>query len=291
MQSQKFLDAAGPSVDIFRTRFEREDFGIRHNLQNSPLMQMDALRDLCVFCMNGGGKYHFETNNAKAGDGFAETTGQRTLLDAFDSLNEGTLILLKSIHTHPAYAKLMKDFIAEVGDILGVDFEKRYYRPICTIILASPHRVTQYHIDDSENLLLQVQGTKEFYVFNGNDRSILSSNDLERYWGAGDWRVAKFSDAIQQKAKLYNLKPGDGVHVPLTFPHWVQNGPEISVAISINFQQRFCRQSNVSQINYHLRRVGLRPSALGDHPVIDSLKSGLLQTVRSAARTIRSART
>src|SRR5215469_12245350 len=104
-------------------------------------------------------------------------------------------------------------------------------------MLASPGRVTPYHIDDSENLLLQVHGSKKFFVFDGTDPEIISARELELYWGGHNSDVARYSKEVQDKAIEYKLGPGLGVHVPLTFPHWAQNGDDISVAVSINFQQ------------------------------------------------------
>jgi hypothetical protein len=211
------------------------------------------------------------------GAGFAAIPKKMTLLDAFDRLNQNTLIFLKSIHIHPEYKRLLDDFLAEFSAAQGIEFSHRYKRPICTIILASPERVTPYHIDDSENLLLQVHGSKKFFVFDGKDRDIISARELELYWGGHNSDVPRYSKEVQTKAIEYNLLPGLGVHVPLTFPHWAQNGGEISVAVSINFQKRKCDQLNVSWVNHQLRKLGMKPHELGRNDTLDSCKSAAVQ--------------
>lgn len=287
-QTDHFIDHS--QAPEFRSKFEHIPFLFHHRLTSSALLSLDALRELCRYCQDRKEQFHFEMTEAAAGDAFAPIDPTVTLLDAFDGLGDKTLILLKKIHSHPLYAKLLDEILAEVSDLLGVSFYERYRKPICTIILASPNRVTQYHIDDAENLLFQVHGTKKFYVFDGNDRDILSARDLEEYWGAGNSRVARYSDAVQAKAMLYALGPGTGVHVPLTFPHWVLTGPEVSVAMSINFQQINCAQSNLHRANYMLRRFGLKPHEPGANEALDTVKSSVMQAALSASRWVKTRR-
>jgi hypothetical protein len=268
----RFLLLNHESASDFRQSFGKKTFLFEHGLGDSPLMQLSALRVLCEYTLKTGGKYHFETGNGTIGGGFGPSPRQMTLVEAFDRLNQGTLILLKSIQAHPGYGKLVSDFLEEFSAAIGANFTSHYKRPYCTIILASPKRVTPYHIDGEENLLMQVRGDKRFCVFDGNDRRILTARDLEYFWGARQ-ETAQYNNEIQQKAIEYRLTPGTGVHVPVTFPHWAQNGDEISIAVSINFQRLTCVQSNVSRANYKLRKLGIPPCELGKSPIVDMLKS------------------
>ena len=34
---------------------------------------------------------------------------------------------------------------------------------------------------------------------------------------------------------MIELLPGQGVHIPVDAPHWVRNGPVVSVSLNINF--------------------------------------------------------
>jgi hypothetical protein len=192
-------------------------------------------------------------------------------VEAFDSLEHNTLLLLKSVHIHPEYKNLLDELLEEISVIAAPSFSRHYTRPILTIILASPGRLTPYHIDDSENLLFQIHGTKKFFVFDGSDRSIVTARDLETYWATGSSNL-KYSDEVQAKATEYSLGPGLGVHVPLTFPHWAQNNNNISVAVSVNFQQLSCSQSIISRANFKLREWGFNPRELGENQIADMVK-------------------
>lgn len=219
-------------------------------------------------------------------DGGAQPSGT-TLLESFDALDsQKTLIMLKSVHRVPDYAALLRAFLEEVGDIVHVDMAKAYQRPICTIIIASPHRITPYHIDDSHNLLMQCRGDKAFYVFDGSDPAILSEAEQEAFW-RGDVSAAVLTEEKQSKAVLYPLQAGLGVHVPMPYPHWAKNGDDISIAVSINFQPARDATMDIRAFNTFLRSHGFRPKAPGRNRLVDSSKvvafrtlSGLRQFAR-----------
>jgi hypothetical protein len=294
-QASKYLNSGLESAGLFRDKFEVEPFAFQHALTFSPLLQLPRLRELCIYCSERPRDFHFEIGEAAAGDKWRLTAEETTLVNAFDGLDVSkTLILLKGVHSHPEYRALMKDYLTELSELLGFDFARRYHRPICTIIIASPARVTPYHMDAEMNLLMQVQGTKQFYVFNGNDTDILSPEALERFWGASEMNAADHSADRQKKAILFELAPGRGVHVPLTFPHWALSGPEISVAVSVNFKLIKCEQANLYRANYLLRRFGFNPSKPGLNKAADARKSGIFQTaltIRDASRSLLGRRT
>jgi len=290
MQTSRFLDSGPDLITLFREKFEREPFAFQHALGSSALLEFAKLRELCVYCSRRPGDFHIETGEAAAGDKWRSAGQGTNLVDSFDALEHSrTLILLKRVHSHPAYCELLTDYLSELSELMGFDFDRRYHRPICTIIIASPRRVTPYHIDAEMNLLMQVRGTKRFYVFDGTDPDILSSDALEKFWGANEMNAAEHSIERQNKAILFELAPGRGVHVPLTFPHWAQSGPEVSVAVSINFRLIRCDQSNLYRANYLLRRLGFNPSKPGVNKTTDAAKRKFFQaalTIRNVSRTM-----
>jgi hypothetical protein len=278
LAAQRFINSDPTTAQLFRGKFEREPFAFQHTLMSSPLLQNASLRELCIYCSQRPGDFHFEVGDSVASDKFGSAPNQMSLVECFDALKDSKgLIFLKGVHSHPEYDALLSSYLAEVSELLAVDFGERYRKPRCTLILASPGRVTPYHADGEVNLLMQVRGTKQFYVFDGNDPEILSAEVLEKFFGAGEMYVADHSSERQKRAVLFELRPGSGVHVPLAFPHWAQNGPEVSVAVSINF--RFIRsdQENIYRVNYLLRRLGFNPSKPGTNKMVDAAKSSAFQ--------------
>jgi ribosomal protein L16 Arg81 hydroxylase len=152
------------------------------------------------------------------------------------------------------------------------------------IFITSPGSVTPYHMDPEHNFLLQIRGTKRIHLFDGRDRSIVSEEDLERHYG-GAHRNLEFRPEYEDKSLKFDLKPGFGLHFPVTAPHYVQNGSEVSVSFSITFRTPDIeRRSMVHNYNAFLRRRGLRPAPVGMHPWRDSVKCFNFRAARKLRR-------
>ncbi len=256
-------------------------FSFHHRLALSPLVQMDALRDLVRHMHDQRLSYHFECAEGDPGGGWGSQPSGATLLDGFDALPSGNaLVILKSVHRHPDYAQFLSAFLEELGDVIRIGEVGQYKAPICTIILASPNRITPYHMDDAHNFLMQVQGSKAFYVFDGTKKDILSDREREAFWG-GNSNAALLTEARQRQGVVYNLVPGSGIHVPMAYPHWAQNGPDVSVAVSVNFRPAQNRSADIHAFNSALRRRGLHPRAAGQNRMVDDIKVAAFRTMSS----------
>jgi hypothetical protein len=56
-------------------------------------------------------------------------------------------------------------------------------------------------------------------------------------------------------------------------PHWVQNGDQVSVSVSIGFcMKHLDRRARVYQVNHFLRRLGLAPTPPEQSKLRDALK-------------------
>ena len=154
------------------------------------------------------------------------------------------------------------------------------------VFVSSPGAVTPFHLDHEHNFLLQVRGRKTIRQWDRDDRSILSDEDLERFYD-GAHRNLPYRDEFGAKARTFELTPGDGLHFPINAPHWVKNADAVSVSFSVTFKTaRALRRGAILRINGRLRRRGIRPSAPGLHPGRDALKWWLYRTARGARRLV-----
>ncbi len=126
--------------------------------------------------------------------------------------------------------------------------------------------------EEYASLLLQIQGDKQISIFDRNDREVLSEEEIERFWSV-DHNAPRYKPELQHHATVYELRPGNGVHIPVNAPHWVQNGDNISVSLNVNFQYRDAMRANLYRLNFVLRRMGLRPTPPGASRVKDMVKS------------------
>jgi len=188
-------------------------------------------------------------------------------------------MVLKRVEQDPEYAALLHRCLAEIaphsdrtapGMTLGRGF----------VFISSPGSITPYHMDPEYNFLLQVRGTKAVHVLDGADRAILSEPELEAYMSGGH-RNLTFREAYRQKASGFALEPGVGLHIPVTAPHWVENGPEVSISFSITFVTPASdRRELVYAMNARLRRLGIDPLPYARAPWRDSVKLFAAKTLR-----------
>jgi hypothetical protein len=151
------------------------------------------------------------------------------------------------------------------------------------VFISSPGAVTPYHMDPEWNFLLQVRGRKRMTVF-PCDPDVVSEEELERFY-RGAHRNMVFQEDYNKKAMEFDLHPGDGVHVPVTWPHWVQVGSEVSVSFSITFQTRELeRRGTLYALNHDLRARGRSPSPVGRSPWRDALRYTFYRLKRRLAR-------
>lgn len=139
------------------------------------------------------------------------------------------------------------------------------------IFITSPGSVTPYHIDPEHNFLLQVRGGKRVHLYDGRVKSLLTEENLERFY-SDRGRNIPFQPEFDQHSWVNELQPGDGLHFPVTYPHWVQNLDEVSVSFSMTFRTPdLDRRRAIYQIHDRLRRWGLSPNQVGTHPLRDSV--------------------
>jgi hypothetical protein len=90
------------------------------------------------------------------------------------------------------------------------------------------------------------------------------------------------------------MKPGDGVYMYPWAPHWVFNGPDASISLSITFRtRRSQRHEWVHMLNAWLRRRGLSHQPAGESEIVDRMKAAIASfaaAVRSGFRRQRGAR-
>jgi hypothetical protein len=255
--------------------FNRLPFLLSHNLAHHPLFEIPRLVELAkTLWGSGAGKVLFQEGNIPFSQKW-EDIPRKTLsfIDGIKRIQEsGSWVLLKSIQEDREYQVLVDACVKEMAGLTGVDLEKEITWLEGYIFIASPGSVTPHHIDHESNFLLQIQGDKNLNVCDPNDRSLLTEEEIEKYY-MGDLSAAAYKETSQQKAYVFPLAPGKGVHIPSKGPHWVRNGDQFSVSFSINFcMKELDRKARIYQFNHHLRRLNLRPSPPGKSALKDRLK-------------------
>ncbi len=247
----------------FPDEFNRDAFVFDHDLHAHPLYDLDSLIGLARRL--GPQSAYWSTRPATVGDGWEGAEArEKSLEDAVAGIEQAnSLVVLKDIEGDlvfgPVFGKVVADLAARVGPKLQADL----VHGRATLLISSPRRVTGYHIDAQANFLLQLRGEKTVFVMDGADRAVMPDGELEAFH-AGNLNAARFKQDQRHKARAIDFQPGRGVHVPVEWPHWVENGDGVSVSISINYDLRSTAQrARILRANHRLRRLGMAPAAPG----------------------------
>jgi hypothetical protein len=273
----------------FVTNLNREPFRIGHRLSDHPLFELSALRRLCASLP----REHIEYN---AGDVPLSVTDpgsvQKTGLSPEETIERiaevPSWLVMKYVEQAPEWGALLDECLQELRP-LSESLLPGMGRREAFIFVSSESSVTPFHIDPEVNFLLQIRGDKQMTVFSPKDRRVLSEEQLEAFY-TGAHRNLPFPEQYRSAGTRFDLKPGDGVHVPVTAPHWVSVAGGVSVSFSITYRTiESTRRSAVYALNHRMRRAGLSPRTYGQSDLRDNAKYQLMRAARRVRRTIAGA--
>jgi hypothetical protein len=268
--------------------FNFESFKFAHSLAHDPMMSLPAIREFAgrmltekrydqVVCVGGKTPLDGERDPSRR---------MHAALDALESIGTSNawLRLTRVDEVNEDFKEITRQFHEDLSELFHQDMKSQVMRTFVTLFISSPGEVTHYHMDHTWNFLMQISGRKTVYLFDPNDPQVITQQDKERWYMEREPGIV-LKD--QPGGIGYDLEPGVGVHHPVNAPHWVQNGPEVSVSLSLGLcRHDATRLAKVHQANYILRRIGLRPSRPGQSKWADSVKAGLLDVI--SRRTPRS---
>lgn len=258
----------------FEDQLNRSHFAFTHNLSGHPLFELPRLAVLC-------GKVPARQTRVYESDAGSPMgrpkvfAGEWKPADLIASLAGGTTrVSLANVEAcDDEYRDLHRQIMNEIDQLSGFALGREVDWSSMTMLLSSPGVTTPYHVDHQTNLLLQMRGSKNVFVFDFQDRRVLSEVMLEQYYG-GDKHAPAYREESQDRAADYELIPGAALHNPPLSPHWVRNGADISVSVSINFSLRESEaKARIYQVNRYLRRMGLKPTPPGRSRLRDWIKS------------------
>ncbi len=279
--------------DGVRQSFDKTPFTYQHNFSNHELFGLPALKELAKKAASPERMMRKGAVREAIVPGFMVLKGKAVkwgspeffsaLDEAFDNLEAADLRMkITAVHEYDGYRELMEESKSNLSDLTGVDFRKKLNQGIATIFIASPNETTPYHIDEEVNFLSQIRGIKLVRLFDGNDRTIVTDTDMERFWFGHS-----FLDPVpDSKFQLFTIGPGQGLFQPPFFPHLVTTGPEISISLSFGLTKLSFPEAEVYRANAYLRKFGMKPGAVGKRPGIDRVKSQFVRRALSLKRAM-----
>ena len=269
----------------FDAKFNRRPFTIGHDLSDHPLFSLPRLIELSQRLPERKVEYN-SGELPVSQDPHSTPRNGLSIADTIRRIEEcRSWMVLKNVELDQEYGDLLNSCLAEVRQFSdhvspGMKHQAGF------IFISSPGSVTPYHIDPENNFLLQIRGQKFVYMFPQHDREILTEENLEAFF-TGAHRNLPFEEWYNARSEKFELNPGDGLHFPVAAPHWVQNGPEVSISFSITFQTKdSADRKSLHRLNKQLRKFGLRPSNVGASPWRDRAKLAVVNGIRAAKAAV-----
>ena len=130
------------------------------------------------------------------------------------------------------YADVLQRFVVWMAETLGIR-PGQIMHPSVSIFLSSPLAISCYHTDREQNVLFQLAGTKRLHVF---PRLTSAPREIfEALFRSRKGIHFEYREDMESNSRQYDLDVNGALYIPRLWPHWVRNGPEISVSISLNF--------------------------------------------------------
>jgi mannose-6-phosphate isomerase-like protein (cupin superfamily) len=150
------------------------------------------------------------------------------------------------------------------------------------IFIASGGNTTPVHVDPEPSFLLHIRGVKRFTIGRHPDPD-LEQRELEAFYA----HEGHYIPVVPVDPVHFALAPGQAVHVPPVQPHWVENGPEVTISFSVGFQTAADHQRRgVHQWNRRMRRLGLAPKPHGHDERRDRIKSQIMGSAFEVRRRV-----
>ncbi|MEP3226958.1 MAG: cupin-like domain-containing protein [Parasphingorhabdus sp.] len=245
---------------------------IGHDMASNRLLSLDALARLGTALPSTSVEY----NPGDLPIGIAPDDVPDNGMSIADTIlmieNSASWAVLKNIEQIPEYEALLLSLLNEIKPILEQKTGKML-RPQGFIFISSPDAMTPYHFDPEHNILLQLRGQKTMTVYPAGDTRFAPTAAHESYHSGGPRNLAWRDDFIAA-GKAYSLSPGQAIFVPVMAPHFVRNGSEPSISLSITWRSDWSfAEADAHAMNHWLRKWGFNPDAPGRFPEQNKAKA------------------
>ena len=254
----------------FKAAFPQQPFLMRHALVGNPMFSLESLVALSTRLPPAKVEYNAGTLGINMHNQLTPQTGLSVQETIQRIQTCSSWMVLKNIEADPTYCALLDACLSDVAR-LSEPLTPGMRRHEGYIFISSPGSRTPYHMDGEHNFLLQLTGSKKVHMWDSADRSLLTEKEIEAHY-TGAHRNLNYQDSFAAKSKVFDLTPGLGLHFPVNAPHWVQNGPEVSVSFSVTFRTpAIDKRALLYATHARLRSWGLKPPPVGQSAQRDAL--------------------
>lgn len=262
----------------FKASYPEGPHKLEHDLVNNPLLDLDGLAMLGEALPPASVEYN--RGDLPIGvDGKPEGNGLTIGQTIRQISTSNSWAVLKNIEQKKPYAALLDELLDELRLIIEAR-TGAIMRPQGFIFISSPEAVTPYHFDPEHNILMQLRGRKAMTVFPaGNPR--FASDELHEAYHTGGARELTWDEGFANGGVTFRMLCGDALYVPVMAPHYVRNGEEVSISLSITWRSEWSfAEADARAFNQLLRGYGLDPKPPGRWPARNRVKATMMRIAR-----------
>jgi hypothetical protein len=266
----------------FEGAYPEQPTRIAHRLAGHKLFTLEALADLAARLDPATVEYN--QGDLPVGIDPSQVPGNGlSIADTIRSIETcGSWMVLKFVESDPAYRAVMEEALAGLMPVVGPRTGEMLKRE-AFVFVSSPDAVTPFHFDPEHNILLQLRGTKTMTIFPAGDEAIVAGESHEAFHKGGH-RNLPWKDGFAAFGSPVALAPGEAVYVPVKAPHWVKNGPEVSISLSITWRSEWSyAEGDARAMNAILRRFGIDPAPPKRYPARNMAKALAMRAIRRAS--------
>lgn len=281
----------GFDLDEATARFRREPFPLHHRLAAHPLFTLEALADLAARLPVDAAEHNVGSVGAVEPGGDVPKLDLPIAEVVRGIETNGCWVALPIVLQEPrltgipGYQEVFDQLMDELSPMVpgGRGAMSGFHS---VIFMATAGSTTPSHIDGEIGFLLHIRGQKRVSIGRFPD-AVREREESEAFYR----NEHRNTGQLPVDVRHFDLEPGQGVHVPPLTPHFVENGPEVAVSLSVGFQTpENLRRAGVHMWNSRVRRVGLSPRPYGSSPRRDRVKAAALWGAVAARRRLRGRR-
>lgn len=256
---------------VFAASYPEVPHVLNHELLGHPLFELEALAQLAESLPDSSIEYNrgdlpigVDGKPARPAISIGETI--RHIAET------GSWAVLKNIEQNPLYAAILADLLEELRPQIEARTGKMMMAQ-AFVFVSSPNAVTPYHFDPEHNILLQLRGSKVMTQFPAGDATYAPDEIHEGYHTGGPRELTWRAD-LAKGGREFRIVPGEALFVPVMAPHFVRNGPEPSISLSITWRSEWSfAEADARAFNGVLRRIGIKPRRTGRWPARNLAKA------------------
>jgi hypothetical protein len=253
-------DAVFPqaSREAFTKAYPEQPLVLSHNLRDHPLLGLDALADLAGRLPESSIEYN--RGDLPIGiDGKPGHTGLSITETIHKIAEANSWAAVKNIEQDEGYRALLHELLEELRPVIEAKTGAMLH-PQGFVFISSPDAVTPYHFDPEHNILLQITGSKVMTQFPAGDGRYAPDWMHESYHLGGP-RELSWRGELADGGTDFAIAPGEALFVPVMAPHYVRNGPESSISLSITWRSDWSYdEAGARCFNAILRKAGMNPA-------------------------------